>query len=86
MDVKRPYFWCIVPMCTNTSIKTPQKVFISVPKQPKERKLWLRAVRRDPKKVSATSSLYCCEDHFDVSPYTIALHFNEFFNYKCNIF
>lgn len=79
MESKTTYQWCIVPRCTNTSIKTPEKVFLHVPKQPKERKLWFKAVRRDPKEVSATTSLYCCEDHFDVSAHA----YN--FSLKCTL-
>jgi hypothetical protein len=40
-----------------------------VPKGAK-RNIWLKAMRRDEKKnkkLSATTSLWCCEDHFTVS-------------------
>lgn len=36
---KCSYYWCIVPMCVNTSIKTPEKTFIQVPLNEKRRKL-----------------------------------------------
>ncbi|CAK1601557.1 unnamed protein product [Parnassius mnemosyne] len=57
--------YCIVPLCTNSSEKTPDKLFFNVPKKDEIRKKWLKATRRtDPLKV--TSSIHCCEDHFDV--------------------
>ncbi|XP_031335325.1 uncharacterized protein LOC116165155 [Photinus pyralis] len=58
------YHWCIVPMCTNTSVKTPQKTFINVPKSGKMRRLWINAVRRDPKEFAVSTVLFVCEDHF----------------------
>lgn len=61
------YRWCIVPLCRNTSIATPSKTFINVPTYENMRKLWVKAVRRDPKELSKTSSLLVCEDHFNVS-------------------
>ncbi|CAH1123022.1 unnamed protein product [Ceutorhynchus assimilis] len=60
------YHWCIVPMCENTSIKTPQKTFIQVPRQENRRKLWLDMVRRNPKQFSKATSVFVCEDHFDL--------------------
>lgn len=61
------YKWCVVPQCTNTSIKTPEKVFLSVPTNPKKRKLWLRLARREPNSVSMRTNIFMCEDHFNVS-------------------
>lgn len=62
---KRPYYVCFVPKCTNTTIKTKDKLFITMPSDKKARKLWWAAARRDePLKNHA---YYCCEDHFDVS-------------------
>lgn len=91
MEVKTTYFWCIVPHCTNTSIKTPEKVFIHVPKDPKTRRLWLLAARRDPKEISAATSVYCCEDHFDVSEFpknhnTCLQKYNKLFWYTAVLF
>lgn len=63
--------WCFVPKCTNTSIKTPLKTFVTVPKAPEIRAKWFTAARRNVKEVSPTSAVYCCEDHFDVSFYFI---------------
>lgn len=61
------YKWCVVPKCTNTSIKTPEKLFVPVPMDPKKRKKWLSLARRDPNSISANSNVYMCEDHFNVS-------------------
>ncbi|CAH1999614.1 unnamed protein product [Acanthoscelides obtectus] len=58
--------WCFVPKCTSTSSTTPQKIFVSVPKAAAQRKKWFDAARRDVKSVSSTSTMYCCEDHFDL--------------------
>ena len=53
---------CFVPCCPNSFIKTPSKVFLSVPKG-EIRKKWITAAR--PKdQVSLQSGLFCCEDHF----------------------
>ncbi|KAJ8929194.1 hypothetical protein NQ314_008358 [Rhamnusium bicolor] len=56
--------WCFVPKCKNTTYKTPDKTFITVPRDAKRREKWFAAARRDIKKVSEKSTLYCCEDHF----------------------
>lgn len=62
------YKWCIVPNCTNNSLKTPNKIFVHVPSNTKKRKAWIKAVRRSYSDFSAsTKSLYVCEDHFNVS-------------------
>lgn len=66
--------WCFVPNCMNTSAKTPQKIFVTVPIAPKRRAKWFAAARRDVKGVSPTSAIYCCEDHFDVSVLIIPLY------------
>lgn len=59
--------WCFVPGCVSTTIKTPTKVFVSVPKEITKRKKWVATVGRDIKDVSSASTIYCCEDHFNVS-------------------
>lgn len=64
---QKTYKWCIVPMCTNTSHTTPNKWFINVPKDPKTRKKWILASRRNAGDISEKSTVYCCEDHFNVS-------------------
>lgn len=61
------YKWCLVPGCTNTTIKTPKKVFVSVPKKPKMRKIWLKLARRNPDSIRDDSTVFFCEDHFNVS-------------------
>ncbi|CAH2100747.1 unnamed protein product [Euphydryas editha] len=58
--------WCVVPQCTNTSINSPNKLFVSVPTNPKRRKLWLQLARRDPKSIVIHSNVFLCEDHFDM--------------------
>lgn len=70
MAERSTYHWCIVPCCTNTSVTTPSKIFIHVPKEAKIHKLWLQATRRNPKKISTNTAIYCCEDHFDTSKIT----------------
>lgn len=57
--------WCFVPMCQNTELKNPDKVFITVPKSDELRRQWFRAAHREF--LGSKSSFYCCEDHFDVS-------------------
>lgn len=64
MSPKRKYRWCFVPMCLNTQIKTPHKIFVQVPQDEKRRKLWFKAADKPTK-----SCYYCCEDHFNVSRY-----------------
>ncbi|KAK4885149.1 hypothetical protein RN001_001420 [Aquatica leii] len=58
--------WCFVPKCTNTSRTAPHKIFITVPKDIKKKKLWFAAARRAISEVSEKSTLYCCEDHFNL--------------------
>ncbi|KAF5281935.1 hypothetical protein FQR65_LT14461 [Abscondita terminalis] len=60
------YKWCIVPECTNTSIKTPDKVFLSVPSDEKRKKTWFQIIRRDYRSVKPSSVLFICEDHFNL--------------------
>ncbi|KAK5648111.1 hypothetical protein RI129_003003 [Pyrocoelia pectoralis] len=61
---KRCYKWCFVPMCTNTTFTTPEKTFVTMPRDVKIRKMWFKAARRDYAKITS-SDFYCCEDHFD---------------------
>lgn len=65
--MKRMYKSCLVPGCTNTTVKTPEKLFVSVPKRPVIRKVWLKLARRNPYKLADDSTIFLCEDHFDVS-------------------
>lgn len=57
---------CFVPLCTNSSITSPNKIFIHVPTDIKQRKLWFASVKRKQKPNILKSTEYCCEDHFDV--------------------
>ncbi|KAK5644902.1 hypothetical protein RI129_006202 [Pyrocoelia pectoralis] len=61
---KRCYKWCFVPMCTNTTFTTPEKTFVTMPRDVKIRKMWFKAARRDYSKITS-SDFYCCENHFD---------------------
>lgn len=61
------YRWCVVSSCKNTSVKSPEKLFIQVPDDHKMRNVWLELAKRDPMTLSTKSRLYICEDHFNVS-------------------
>lgn len=61
------YKCCAVPQCASTTIKTPEKIFIHVPRSGDGRKKWLQLARRDTALVAPKSKMYFCEDHFDVS-------------------
>ncbi|CAK1594367.1 unnamed protein product [Parnassius mnemosyne] len=65
------YKLCVVPQCTNTTISSPHKLFVSVPTNPKRRKMWLRLARRDPKSILAHTNVFMCEDHFNMEKDTI---------------
>lgn len=65
------YKWCAVPGCTNTSIKTPEKLFISLPKNRKIRDKWMQLARRNPRDISDKTTPFFCEDHFCVSKHAI---------------
>lgn len=58
---------CMVPQCSNTSTRNPEKHFVSVPLNKEVRKRWLKAARRSVNDISPSSHIYCCEDHFNVS-------------------
>ncbi|XP_047527061.1 uncharacterized protein LOC125064183 [Vanessa atalanta] len=61
------YKYCIVPQCESTTIKTPDKLFIYVPNNKEIRRKWLKMARRqDALTLSTNSSIYFCEDHFDL--------------------
>ncbi|KAJ8911285.1 hypothetical protein NQ315_015288 [Exocentrus adspersus] len=59
------YKYCITPMCSNTTVVTPTKVFVRVP-EGKRRQQWLKACRRDPNSLTTRSRAYVCEDHFNL--------------------
>ncbi|GBM16477.1 hypothetical protein AVEN_94960-1 [Araneus ventricosus] len=55
---------------SNTTVTTPDKLFIDVPRNYVIRKKWCKAMKRDPKlnpELSASSIRHVCRDHFDVS-------------------
>ncbi|CAM1295768.1 Uncharacterised protein r2_g504 [Pycnogonum litorale] len=58
------YKYCFVLGCTNSSIKTPGKVFLTVPLDRKRREQWNTDARRKHH-VDDNGGRYCCEDHFD---------------------
>ena len=61
------YKWCVVPHCTNAFINSRNKLFVSVPTNPKRPKMWLQLARRDPKSILSYSNVFMCEDQLDVS-------------------
>ncbi|XP_052755293.1 uncharacterized protein LOC128201667 [Galleria mellonella] len=65
MITSKFYKCCAVPLCKNTTIKTPNKLFISVPQNQNVRKKWLQLARRD-RTTYTSHKLYFCEDHFDL--------------------
>ena len=70
------YKCCFVPMCKNTTVSTPEKIFFNVPSTADIRKQWFDAAHREDK-VSAKTKCFACEDHFIVSNYKIdLLYFN----------
>ena len=60
-----------MPKCTNTTITAPGKLFVYLPTDKAKRKRWCEAARRADSRRGdgsvVSSSLSCCEDHFDVS-------------------
>ncbi|CAF4942939.1 unnamed protein product [Pieris macdunnoughi] len=60
------YKWCAVPKCKNTSIKTPEKLFICVPRNVKMRRKWLELSRRNCDEIMPSSNIFFCEDHFNL--------------------
>ena len=67
---KMSYKYSIVPMCKNTSLTAPNKYFfLNVKKNKHISQKWCRIMRRDERKnppLSEKTSLYCCEEHFNV--------------------
>ncbi|VEN55235.1 unnamed protein product [Callosobruchus maculatus] len=65
MSNSKSYRYCFVPLCTNTTKKTPGKVFFNVPQDENRRNKWFQAAHRDiPPKTK--TKFFCCEDHFDL--------------------
>ncbi|CAH2104974.1 unnamed protein product [Euphydryas editha] len=56
---------CFVPMCPSTSKKFPKKLFLTGPSDPKLRKKWFQAAKRNDS-YSPKTIIRCCEDHFDL--------------------
>lgn len=61
---KKTYRNCVVPMCPNNSKIAPDKVYFLIPRNAHIRNKWCKAMKRE--KGSCLSSLYCCEDHFNI--------------------
>lgn len=67
-NTQKYFKYCLVPCCKNTTIKTPNKIFIRLPFDRNRRTKWLKACRRDIRDISPNSNaLHVCEDHFNVS-------------------
>ncbi|KAF2886101.1 hypothetical protein ILUMI_20073 [Ignelater luminosus] len=49
-----------------TSIKTPEKMYVSIPKNTKIRKKWLMLARRNPKDIAASTNAFISEEHFNI--------------------
>ncbi|KAH0557618.1 hypothetical protein KQX54_009259 [Cotesia glomerata] len=64
MSNLKSYRSCFVPLCTNTTKATPDKMFLNVTQDDKRRNKWFQAVHRDNPK--SKSNFFCCEDHFDL--------------------
>jgi len=69
LQMPRSGRYCFVPQCQSTSLRNPDKMFISVPRDENVKLKWFNAVRRDLRFVSSSSKTHfsVCEDHFDVS-------------------
>ncbi|XP_018315165.1 uncharacterized protein [Mycetomoellerius zeteki] len=65
-EKKRNYKWCFVPSCTQNNICSPSTIFLSVPKGEIRRKWFEISGRTDASTISLTSSLFCCEHHFNL--------------------
>ncbi|KAJ8947854.1 hypothetical protein NQ318_010000 [Aromia moschata] len=49
----------------NTTVRTPGKVFVSLPRNREARESWQRAMGRSNVFLSDKSTKYCSEDHFN---------------------
>lgn len=63
---------CVVPapVCTNSTINSPEKIFLYVPKDPQRRNNWFAAIVNSTNidlQWHMLTNYYICEDHFDVS-------------------
>lgn len=64
---------CIVPMCLNSNLSTPKKLFLTVPSNLTRRSDWVTAIKNGCKEnyplnwtLTATNFYVVCEDHFNV--------------------
>ena len=64
MSKKTAYKWCLVDGCSNSTRKTPDKIFSPVPVNPIVWNEWFESAQRRDK--PGTSNMFCCQDHFDV--------------------
>nr|XP_026487263.1 uncharacterized protein LOC113394240 [Vanessa tameamea] len=62
---KSMYRYCVVPECKNTTIKTPDKLFFSIPTGAQKRRDWCTAMGRT-RLLRPYTNYFCCEDHFDI--------------------
>ncbi|XP_041985244.1 uncharacterized protein LOC121737649 isoform X2 [Aricia agestis] len=60
------YHFCIVKECKNTSVNSPHKLWIQLPRERKKRETWLKLVGRDQEYLSPKTLYYFCDDHFDM--------------------
>ncbi|XP_019772940.2 uncharacterized protein LOC109546422 isoform X1 [Dendroctonus ponderosae] len=63
---KQYYKCCMVPLCPSTTFKTPDKLFIRVPRDKSRRLTWLKACRRAQTDISEKTTAHVCEDHFNL--------------------
>ncbi|XP_050351795.1 uncharacterized protein LOC126774351 [Nymphalis io] len=69
MSKRSMYKYCVVPGCRNTTVRTPNKLFFSMPVGEQRRSEWCRVMGRNQPKhrpLHPKSSRYVCEDHFDL--------------------
>ncbi|GLV37567.1 hypothetical protein CBL_20379 [Carabus blaptoides fortunei] len=57
---------CVIPMCQNSTLATPNKIFFHLPKNPAQRNKWVKAIGFNVADFPLNLHRYCCEDHFDV--------------------
>ncbi|XP_050351793.1 uncharacterized protein LOC126774350 [Nymphalis io] len=62
---KSMYRYCVVPECKSTTIKTPEKLFFSIPTGAQRRRDWCSAMGRT-RPLRPYTNYFCCEDHFDI--------------------
>ena len=75
------YKWCAVPQCINTSLKTPNKLFVYVPHKKTVRDKWLNLARRDPAGICTNSPIYyqfnSRADKYPFQPYSALFKKNK---------